>query len=193
VIIYLGSTRPAKVEGASEAVAAIAAIDDRFARPDIRPRDLGGVAERMPLTREAIVAAARARAVALLALRIQERAFADPEGCFAIGLEGGLTPLPGGTGDPPAYLLETCACLTDGRRWSTAFGGAIGVPAAVARDVLAGQELGDVIDRRAGSSVRGTRGAWGVLTRDLVGRKDAFRLAVIGAFAPFYNPVVFDE
>ena len=193
MIIYLGSTRPAKVDGAREAVAAIAAIDDRFARPDIRPRDLGGVAERMPLTREAIVAAARARAVALLALRVQERVFADPEGCYAIGLEGGLTPLPGDKADPPAYLLETCACVTDGRQWSTAFGGAIAVPATVAREVRAGAELGDVIDRCAGTSVRGSRGAWGLLTRDLVGRKDAFRLAVIGAFAPFYNPVLYDE
>ena len=50
-----------------------------------------------------------------------------------------------------------------------------------------GEELGDVIDELAGESVRGTRGAWGLLTCDLVGRRDAFRLAVTAAFAPFYN------
>ena len=43
----------------------------------------------------------------------------------------------------------------------------------------------------SGASVRGTRGAWGVLTRDLVGRRDAFRLAVLAAFAPFYNSAAY--
>lgn len=192
MIIYLGSTRPAKVDGARDAIAAVATIDDRFARADIRPRDLGGVAEPMPLTETAMLTAARQRAVALLALRIHERAFRDPEGCYVVGLEGGLAPLADGR-DPVAYMLQTCACVTDGGRWSYGFGGAIEVPSAIAREVLAGEELGDVIDRRAETAVRGTRGAWGVLTRDLVGRRDAFRLAVVGAFAPFYNSGMYEQ
>jgi non-canonical (house-cleaning) NTP pyrophosphatase len=77
--------------------------------------------------------------------------------------------------------------VTDGQRWGYGAGGAVLVPAAVAERVLAGEELGDVIDALAGAPTRGTRGAWGVLTRDLVGRRDAFRLAVLAAFAPFYN------
>jgi non-canonical (house-cleaning) NTP pyrophosphatase len=40
----------------------------------------------------------------------------------------------------------------------------------------------------AGEPVRGTRGAWGLLTRDLIGRRDAFTVATLAALAPFYNP-----
>jgi len=51
--------------------------------------------------------------------------------------------------------------------------------------------LGDVIDAIAAAHVRGTRGAWGVLTRDLISRRDAFRLAILSAFAPFYNAAAY--
>jgi non-canonical (house-cleaning) NTP pyrophosphatase len=50
-----------------------------------------------------------------------------------------------------------------------------------------------VIDERAGLDTRSTRGAWGVLTRDLIGRRDAFRTAVIAALAPFYNAQVYGD
>jgi hypothetical protein len=50
-------------------------------------------------------------------------------------------------------------------------GGAIALPLTITCQALAGRELGDVIDEIASTTVRGTRGAWGVLTRDLVGRR----------------------
>jgi len=51
-----------------------------------------------------------------------------------------------------------------------------------------GDQLANAVDEFAGSKgIRDAQGAWGVLTRDLVTRRDAFRLAVINAFAPFYN------
>jgi non-canonical (house-cleaning) NTP pyrophosphatase len=83
--------------------------------------------------------------------------------------------------------LQTWAAVTDGQRWGYGAGPSLALPPDVADSVTAGEELGDVIDRLAGSQVRGTRGAWGLLTRDLIGRRDAFRLAVLAAFAPFYN------
>jgi non-canonical (house-cleaning) NTP pyrophosphatase len=47
--------------------------------------------------------------------------------------------------------------------------------------------LTHVIDELVGVSVRGTPGAWGVLTRDLVDRHHSFTTAIIAALAPFYN------
>jgi non-canonical (house-cleaning) NTP pyrophosphatase len=91
--------------------------------------------------------------------------------------------LPGGDD----WALQTWAAVSDGARWGYGAGPAIVLPRAVSKLVVAGEELGDVIDRMAGDAVRGTRGAWGILTRDLIGRREAFRLAVIAAFAPFYN------
>jgi non-canonical (house-cleaning) NTP pyrophosphatase len=49
-------------------------------------------------------------------------------------------------------------------------------------------ELGLVIDKVAGiQDVRSRQGAWGILSRDLVTRSMSFEVALIAAFAPFYN------
>ena len=69
---------------------------------------------------------------------------------------------------------------------------AIVLPESIARQVVDGRELGDVIDEVARQAVRGTAGAWGVLTRDLIGRGDSFRSAVLAALAPFYNPAQYE-
>jgi non-canonical (house-cleaning) NTP pyrophosphatase len=181
--ILLGSTRPAKVEGARDAIAAIAAIDPAFSQATFHMHDLGGVGPRMPMTRAAIVDGARTRAAALLA-RLR-----DAGAGYAIGLEGGLDSLV--VDGREEHLLETWAAVTDGTRWSIGAGGTVLVPPHVIARVRAGAELGDVIDGMAAAHVRGTRGAWGVLTRDLVSRRDAFRLAVLSAFAPFYNAAAY--
>jgi inosine/xanthosine triphosphatase len=181
-ILFIASTRPAKVDGVREAVQAIAARDGRFRDVELRTFDVGHAAPRMPLTEEAIVQGARARAAALLPAARE----AGGE-CFAIGVEGGVDPLRGVPDAAHQLALKTWACVTDGRLWSFGAGGAVILPQAIADRVAAGEELGDVIDGLSQGAIRGTRGAWGLLTRDLVTRRDAFRTAVIAAFAPFYN------
>jgi non-canonical (house-cleaning) NTP pyrophosphatase len=45
-----------------------------------------------------------------------------------------------------------------------------------------------VIDEVAGiQDIRSRQGAWGILSRDLVTRAMSFEVALIAAFAPFYN------
>jgi non-canonical (house-cleaning) NTP pyrophosphatase len=89
-------------------------------------------------------------------------------------------------------VLVSWAAATDGVRWGYGCGGSILVPDDIAREVRAGRELGDVIDETAGEPVRGTRGAWGLLTRDLIGRRDAFTVATLAALAPFYNAAAYE-
>jgi non-canonical (house-cleaning) NTP pyrophosphatase len=49
-----------------------------------------------------------------------------------------------------------------------------------------------VIDEVAGQQdVRSRQGAWGVLSRDLFTRAMSFEVALIAAFAPFYNPEMY--
>jgi inosine/xanthosine triphosphatase len=180
VIVLLGSTRPAKVDGARDALAAIAAIDERFRTPAIRTFDLTKIAPRMPMSEAEIVDGARRRALAL----VEDPAFVAGES-FAVGLEGGLNALE--VPDEELFALHTWAAVTDGVHWGYGAGGAVLIPRPVMARVRAGEELGDVVDSLVGAPTRGTRGAWGVLTRDLVGRRDAFRLAVLAAFAPFYH------
>jgi non-canonical (house-cleaning) NTP pyrophosphatase len=69
------------------------------------------------------------------------------------------------------------------------------VPEPLARRVVDdGVELSEAIDAFAGGrGIRDAQGAWGVLSRNLITRQDAFRVAVISAFAPFYNREVFSD
>lgn len=200
LIVYVGSLRPAKIEGVREALASIATIDARFRAAELRPIDTAAVAPTMPMTEAEILNGAYRRAAAL-ADQVARGALGAPGAWFTVGVEGGLDPLPrdvlAGREDVlpgredvlPGFslALKTWACVTDGRRWSYGAGGAVVLPDAIAREVSAGAELGDVIDRLAAAPVRGTRGAWGVLTKGLIERRDAFRLAVVSAFVPFYN------
>jgi non-canonical (house-cleaning) NTP pyrophosphatase len=189
MIIYVGSTRSAKLDGTRLALEAIGAIDARFRDVDLRARDLTAVAPRMPMTEAEIVAGARVRVEALLKLAREDGA----PGAIAIGLEGGLAPAPDGGGPGwPQHTLRAWACASNGRRSGLGAGGAIAVPDDIVREVAAGRELGDVIDERAGFDTRSTRGAWGVLTRDLFGRREAFRTAVLAALAPFYNTDLYE-
>jgi inosine/xanthosine triphosphatase len=184
MLIVLGSVRPAKVDGARAAIASIATIDDRFQSAALRTMAVGDTAPVMPMSETDIIAGARARAAAALASAAD---VAGPR--FGAGLEGGLHPV---TVDGACeWALCSWAAVTDGTSWGYGGGGNVIVPRPIAEEVLAGRELGDVIDRIAGEGTRSTRGAWGVLTRDLISRSDAFRVALIAAFAPFYRSSVF--
>jgi inosine/xanthosine triphosphatase len=185
MLIVVGSTRPAKVEAARAAIDAIALVDERFRQSTIQPVDVTDIAPSMPMTERAILEGARIRAQTLIH---RTRTAGRAQSLLTIGVEGGLDPLPG-NGDH--YVLKTWAAVTDGARWGFGAGGAIVLPDAIAREVLEGRELGDVIDEVAGTAVRGTRGAWGVLTMDLIGRQDSFRSAILAALAPFYNPTLY--
>ncbi len=85
--------------------------------------------------------------------------------------------------------------MSDGAGRET-FGQAGGIllPELLASQVLDnGIELSSAIDAYAGG--RGIRDAAGprgvVLTRDIISRQDALRIAVIHAFAPFFNPALY--
>jgi inosine/xanthosine triphosphatase len=181
VLILIGSTRPAKVDGTRDAIAAISRVDDGFAGAVIEAHDLTAIAPRMPMSAAAIVDGARRRAQTLLDLNTQG---SQDELRLAIGVEGGIDRMPTPVDE---WTLQTWAAASDGIRWGYGAGPSIALPRAVVERVARGEELGDVIDEVAGVAVRGTRGAWGVLTCDLIGRREAFRCAVIAALARFYN------
>ena len=190
MIILVGSTREAKVQGVRDAVATIARVEPRFGVAEIRAVDVSECAPAMPMSEAAIVDGARGRAAALLD-RVAPTSNAPAGEWFVVGLEGGLDAVPGADA-MPVLAVKTWVCVSDGRRWSYGAGGALVVPGAIARAVAEGRELGALIDDLAGPGARGTRGAWGVLTRDLVSRREAFRCAVLAAFAPFYNPALYE-
>ena len=86
-------------------------------------------------------------------------------------------------------FLESWAYVTDGVRGHYGRSGGIELPEALAHEVLEnGVELSVAIDKFAGAvGIRNAQGAWGVLSNNFITRQDAFRVAVVAAFAPFYN------
>jgi non-canonical (house-cleaning) NTP pyrophosphatase len=107
---------------------------------------------------------------------------------YFVGLEGGLDVV--AEGDARRVFLQSWAYVTDAAgRGSFGQSGAVEMPEALAVEVLdRGTELSAAIDAYAGGrGIRDAQGAWGVLTRNLITRQEAFRVAVVSAFAPFYN------
>ena len=104
-----------------------------------------------------------------------------------VGLEGGFHSI-SVEGEWHTFL-RGWAFVTDGERGYFGATPSISVPESIRKNVIEGKrELGLVIDEVAGTrDVRSRQGAWGVLSRDLITRSLSFELALIAAFAPFYN------
>ncbi|MFY9584986.1 MAG: DUF84 family protein, partial [Candidatus Acidiferrales bacterium] len=141
-----------------------------------------------PTTRAELMAGARQRAETLVRMGRESNAGWR----YFVGLEGGLDVMQ--ENGQRLVFLENWAYVTDGAGRS-AFGqsGSILIPAPLAVEVLdRGAELAAAIDAYAGGQgIRDAQGAWGVLTRNLITRQDAFRIAVINAFAPFFNAALY--
>jgi non-canonical (house-cleaning) NTP pyrophosphatase len=137
-----------------------------------------------PSSREELMHGARGRAEALVEIaRSQQKNWK-----YFVGLEGGLDVV--SENGMRLVFLESWAHVEDDTGRS-AFGHAGGIllPEALAAEVLdRGTELAVAIDSfAAGQGIRDTHGAWGVFTKNLITREDAFHFALINAFAPFFN------
>jgi inosine/xanthosine triphosphatase len=182
--IALGSDRAAKIMAVRASVARIATIDSDWKDAHVVARQVTTTVPAMPLTDWQLMQGARERALAVRDSLRNRRLEAD----VYVGLEGGFHSI-SIEGEWHTFL-RGWAFATDGGERS-AFGAApsISVPRLIVKSVVEGRkELGEVIDEVAGArDVRSRQGAWGVLSRDLVTRSMSFELALIAAFAPFYN------
>lgn len=182
--IALGSDRAAKIMAVRASVARVAAIDPEWTNVNVVARRVETSAPAMPLTDWQLMEGARERALAVRDSLSSRRLEAD----IYVGLEGGFHSV--SIAGEWHTFLRGWAYATDGER--SAFGAApsISVPPDIVKRVVEGRrELGTVIDEvTGGRDIRSKQGAWGVLSRDLVTRSLSFELALIAAFAPFYNP-----
>jgi inosine/xanthosine triphosphatase len=108
---------------------------------------------------------------------------------LGIGLEGGVNQ------EPSGLMLLGWVVILD-RNGRKGVGGAprLPLPEAIASRVVAGEELGFVMDDILGdNNVKQKGGAVGALTKGLVLRKEAFAIAVAYALSPFLVPELHDE
>ena len=183
-LIAVGSARKPKVEAVRDAVGVIRPFLDGGAEFEIVPVEVPSGVRHTPLSREDLMAGARQRAEALV--RIARESSAPWK--YFVGLEGGLDVIHEGA--KRWVFLESWAYVADDAgRGSFGRSGAVLVPEALAKVVVDdGVELSEAIDAFAGGrGIRDAQGAWGVLSSNFITRQEAFRIAVIAAFAPFYN------
>lgn len=107
-----------------------------------------------------------------------------PEADICIGLEGGVF-IPEYSMNEESYL-QNWAYAFDGNKGHYGSSPALPLPAVIKKALYNnGRELAEVIDEFSGKTdVRSNEGAFGVLTRDLITRTDAFVFAVICALTP---------
>lgn len=190
IVIVVGSVRQVKVNAVTEALAWFGPFLNEGAQFEVTGVDVPSGVRHTPLTREDTMAGARQRAEALRRIARENN---EPWKYF-VGLEGGLDVIR--EGEVRRVFLENWAYASD-RSGLGFFGqsGAVMLPDALSKSVMdEGVELSEAIDAFAGSKgIRDANGAWGILTRNLITRQDAFRAAVINAFAPLFNSAVYSR
>jgi non-canonical (house-cleaning) NTP pyrophosphatase len=203
-IVAVGSIRRPKLNAVTEALASIqTAFADLELDFEVVGVEVPSGVRHTPLSREDLMTGARQRAEALAQIARTE----NKSWKYFVGLEGGIDVIPGPDVMPNLdvipgvdivreagkrwVFLENWAYVTDGAGLG-AFGqsGAILLPDSLAETVVdEGVELSEAIDAFAGRhGIRDAEGAWGILSRNLISRQEAFRVAVINAFVPFFNP-----
>jgi inosine/xanthosine triphosphatase len=188
VLVAVGSTRQPKLNAVSEALEECGALLDPEARFSVVGIEVPSGVGHTPISREELMAGARGRCEALVRLA-RER---GEDWRYFVGLEGGLDVVR--ENGRRITFLQSWAMVMDGAgREAYGQAGGILLPERLAEEVLdRGVELSVAVDAFAGGQgIRDMQGAWGVLTRNLITRQEAFRVAVIHAFAPFFNAALY--
>jgi inosine/xanthosine triphosphatase len=181
--IAVGSTRRPKLAAVSEAIRDFGVVLAPGGEFEVVGVEVDSGVGHTPGNRAELMQGARQRAEGVLRLAREKNA----KWRYFVGLEGGLDVIEEGTSR--RVLLESWAYVSDGRHGHYGRSGGVEIPEALAQEVLEnGVELSVAIDRFAGAvGTRDAQGAWGVLSSGLISRTEAFRVAVVTAFAPFYN------
>ena len=204
IFLAVGSKRGPKLNAVTQALETFSALLAPQAQFEVVGVEVESGVSHTPASRDELMLGARQRAEALVKLGQENAAPWD----YFVGLEGGLDVVREST---PAQqvlresileqsgsrrvFLESWAYVSDGRSGHYGRSGGIEIPEALAQEVLEnGVELSVAIDRFAGAvGIRDAQGAWGVLSNNFITRQEAFRVAVVAAFAPFYNAKMYRE
>lgn len=172
--IAVGSTNPVKVKAVRTVIARV------WPEAVVWPVDVYSGVREMPQSDDETITGARNRAITA-----RELLGAD----MGVGLEGGVHQDMRGL-----FLQGWVVAVDDHGREGVAAAARLPLPPMIARRILAGEELGPVMDDLLNEqNVKQKDGAVGVLTAGLVPRVDAFAMAVAYALAPFVSPQFYGQ
>lgn len=198
IIIAIGSKRSPKLNAVKQAIEVFSPSFPPGSEFELLSVEVDSGVSHTPLSQEELMRGARQRAEALAQIAQKN----NLQWHYFVGLEGGLDVVHETSSATPKrrysdsprngrrrVFLESWAYVSDGVYGHYGRSGGIELPEPLVREVIEnGTELAVAIDLFAGmQGIRDAQGAWGVLSGDLISRQEAFRIAVIAAFAPFYN------
>jgi inosine/xanthosine triphosphatase len=183
LIIAVGSARKPKLAAVRDAVDGMISLLSPGTSIEIVGMEVESGVNHTPLSREESMRGARQRAETLQKMAQEEGRLWN----YFVGLEGGLDSVM--ENGERRVFLESWAYVSDGTRGHFGRSGAVELPELLAEEVFVnGTDLSIAIDRFAGEAgIRDAQGAWGVLSANKITRQEAFRVALIAAFAPFFN------
>jgi len=171
--IAVGSTNPVKIAAARQITTRV------WPEADIIPLAAVSGVSGMPMSSEETLLGAENRARDAM-----QKSGAD----LSIGLEGGVNQEAAGL-----MLMGWVVILDKNGRKGVGGASRLPLPDRIARRVLAGEELGPVMDDVLNDdNVKQKGGAVGALTNGLVLRQEAFAIAVAYALSPFVVPGLHD-
>jgi inosine/xanthosine triphosphatase len=172
--VAVGSRNPAKLQAVRQALQSV------WPEAVIEGVDVPSGVSAMPLSDEECLRGARNRAVAA------RQALSAGIG---IGLEGGVSQEGAGL-----MLMGWVAVSAADGREGIAGTARLPLPQPIAERVLAGRELGPLMDELLGEHKSNHRGgAIGALTGGKVLRSEAFTMAILYALAPFLKPEFYES
>lgn len=182
--IAIATTAPDEIEAVKEAWKVFGtSIADEHDKVEFLRYHLAGENRRLPLSLDELMEAAQARAENLTLQLKRERAEAD----FYIVLQSGFQVV-GSQGPHRQVFLVSLAYVTDGHKGFFGYGPGLVVPSSLAVPVIdRGIDLSIALDRISGKEAGAGAEPWSILTCDILGARHTFVLAMISAFAPFYN------
>lgn len=193
--IAVGSRRAPKLAAVRAALDACGPMLHPKSKFEVEGFEVATGVSHTPRGRAELMTGARGRCEDLM-----KRCAARSAASYFVGLEGGLDVIQengqenGREKRGRLVFLESWAFVCDANgRGFYGRSGAILLPEALASEVLdRGVELSDAIEAHTGmQGIRDSQGAWGVLTKNLINRQESFRIAVISAFAPFFNTSIY--
>lgn len=170
MLVAVGSANPVKV------AAVRLSFERAWDEVEVIGRAVDTGVSAMPMSDTECIEGARNRALEVLR--------AEPTATYGVGLEGGVNR------EPPGLMLLGWVVIRhrDGRE-SVACSAKIPLPVKIAARVLAGEELGPVMDELLNETHSARKGgASGALSAGLVPRQSKFEMAVAYALSPFLSP-----
>ena len=167
--IAVGSKNPVKIAAVRSVIAQI------WPTADVSSVAVSSNVSPMPLDDAECIAGARERAATALALTGAD---------LGLGLEGGVHQI-----GKQLFLTGWVVAADSHGRESYASAARVPLPPAVSQTVLAGQELGPIMDRLTGrEKTNHAEGAIGILTHKLMTRQRSFEAGIAYALVPWLNP-----